>query len=253
MNNSNTFDAVVSFLTDRTKFSDPANWFQFEAPKVSHILENKGLSLDCRYKSLRNQSFNEKPYWFDCVFDHSDFSYSIFNEKLFQGSTVFFSNFSYAQFKYTQMCPFYAHAADFSGCTFDTCLAFGNSAIKEPYGYYNDFSECSFNHVSANDSSFHTCDFRKADLSNSRFINCDLSYSLFNGANLTQAYFEQCTFTDGYAEVRDIRCDFRGCNLEGVQFVACDFLHAKFDDTPQARAVVATGDNLNCDTIVWGM
>lgn len=251
-----SFQLVRQFILNTGKFSSveyARDWYETQAPKLQHSFFYNEKCVDCRGVDLQNMEFDQAKELAWYILDEADFQMCTFKKTTFYASRVFHANFRNSRFEQTQMCPFYAHAADFSGCTFETCLAFGNSPIKEPYGYYNDFSECNFNHVRANDSSFHTCDFRKADLSNSRFINCELSYSLFNGANLTQAYFENCTFTDGYAEIRDIRCDFRGCNLEGVQFVACDFLHAKFDATPLARAAVAAGNNLNCETIAWEM
>lgn len=190
------------------------------APKASH--PTLGELLDMRGLHLKNEQIGKAE--FDAVLDGSTLRACTFSRTVFVHASAADCDFTGSRFIVAQMSPIYAPEAIFKDCVFESCFLMGIGPRNYSKGAFSDLKRCDFSGVHANKTSFNRCDFRGAKLSRARFTHCE--------------FFE---------------ADLRGVDLKGVQFEGCEFGNAQIDDTPDARAVVLGGDNLEFDSIQWAI
>jgi uncharacterized protein YjbI with pentapeptide repeats len=197
---------------------------------------------------------------FDFLFDYSDFYGTKFTETGFQGAVLSSANFESATFQRIQMSPIYGSNVNFTRATF-----------KVGFLMESKLTDCSFNEVQANgtsfsksdisgssfieaefeDCEFDSCLMMNTNLQRANFRKCDFSWAILNGSQLTHTIFNECDMSG---------TDFRGAKLDGTQIrggtfgVVEDrgtFTPTRFDDTPELRELVRLSTAQGSDDIEW--
>ncbi|MFM0157464.1 pentapeptide repeat-containing protein [Paraburkholderia sediminicola] len=193
------------------------------------------------------------------LLDFANFDHCEFNEAHFQWSILTSASFRGCKFHSVQMIPIFGEQIDFS-----------RSEFNRSHIDHAQIENCNFSHIvmrggNLNQSKIAGSDFsdaliekgdfswnvaQRCNFSGVRFVDCDLRASQVSEGNLTDASFDNC----------DLRgMDFRRVKLNGARFRGGTFgdvhqgsvIRTKFDDTPEARRVVAMSNTGKQDCIEW--
>ena len=183
-----------------------------------------------------------------------------FDEVGFQDAILDSASFRGCEFYLAQMIPIYGDGTDFRHARLRKSFI-GYARLKSA-----DFSGTTLSDASLDCSEVIACNFSgmltertdwgwntmtRCDFVAARFVECELTTTWLDRARLIDATFENC-------DLRGV--DFRGADLTGVRFLGGTFgdvlqgpltYRTRFDDTPEARRVVAAATTANSHAVEW--
>jgi uncharacterized protein YjbI with pentapeptide repeats len=233
----NLLHAVLNNLDSKT-------WYE-AAPKIPHGWEPFQV-CDLRKINLSSQTVG-KVFLGDNRLDFSNFDNASFNETYLQGAVLTNASFKNARFNLAHMAPVYGENADFTDAVFDYPSSSEGKLLKSNFtrvamekGHFDttDMTGGCFVSMRATNTGFYDNNFQDSDFSKAHLTGCNLYRASLRRCVLDHALFEGC-------DLRGV--DFRGASLEGTVVSGGTFgvvqqgletTYTKFDDTPQARALV---------------
>lgn len=223
----------------------------------SHVVSELGTlaytdlsGIDLSHLSLKGSSLAHTYLY------KSNFMFTYFYDVVLQWSFAKEANFSHAHFQKTQGIPFYAPKANFENSIFENCMI-------DSHGNYNDYvsfvdlTDCNFKNTQFYKCEFGSVVFKQSNFDFSVIENTVFEIAFFNGVSFYHTVFNDCRFESFIAEgldkksPRDRITDFRGAEFKNTRFENCTFDTVFFDDDPEIKQMILSGNNINTEAIVW--
>lgn len=255
--NRTTAEKSAAVLQAILTNADPATWYE-GAPKVKSAWEPFDL-CDLRGSDLSNQQIG-KVMMAECALDGANFSNALLDATSLQSTSASRAKFTNARLHRTQMIPFFGEYVDFTRATIKQAFieyaklldsTFTSAKLDDVSLSHTDVSRSSFVGARFNACRLGNAVLHETDLSNAVFSSCDLRKSSFQNALMAGTVLEGC-------EMRGT--DFRGASLDrvvirggefGIYHEGSKLTPTRFDDTPQARRLVAESGAESIDSIEW--
>jgi uncharacterized protein YjbI with pentapeptide repeats len=263
-------DADVRVLRDRWKagkYKDALDAITSALPEdawvplcesVPHTVDGSP-TLDLRGAELvggklKNMELGGSHFGF-AVFDSTHFEEVGFQYAVLEGTS-----FRGCEFLEAQMIPVYGDCTDFRHALFRksfidyaklTNADFSGATMSDGSVDFSELTSCNFSGLLAERNEWRWNTTTSCDFVAARFVGCELTVTRFDRARLINATFDNCDLSG---------VDFRGADLTGVRFLGGTFgdvqqgqttYRTRFDDTPEARRVVAASTTENRQAVEW--
>ncbi|PMS13652.1 hypothetical protein C0Z18_32335 [Trinickia dabaoshanensis] len=251
-------DGKYKVVQDALEHITPQSEWMDTCDAVDHPAA-KRLANDLRGVQLSGRDLKNLDLG-DSFLDFSVFDGSRFDGAQFQWSILNGASFRGCQFHLAQMLPIYGDGTDFRHARLRKSFIeyaklsnadFSGATLADGRLTSSEISVCNFSGVLTERTDWGWNTMTRCDFVAARFVECELTTTWLDRARLIDATFENC-------DLRGV--DFRGADLSGVRFLGGTFgdvlqgpltYRTRFDDTPEARRVVAAATTANSHAVEW--